>query len=272
MESVNRSLFSRFLLYCSRQGWVKRLKSRYPAVYQWLISRFDPTHFFGLPLLIILSLLLANGMIFSEIAEDVVNSESMVQIDQEVTLFLFARRSQPLSQFLLAMSEFGSQGVSIGMTVVVGLALLWKRLRWQTLSISLVMIGVGLSIHYGKLVFQRVRPLDVAYYQETNFSFPSGHSATVMGLYGWLAYFLIRRISRFRARLAIGFLAVLLVLLVGFSRIYLGVHFLSDVLGGYLVGATWLIVGISIIEWQRFRQQVVRHDSFLQKEDTSEVK
>ena len=72
-----------------------------------------------------------------------------------------------------------------------------------------------------------------------------------MTLYGLLAYWLIRRYARTRTRVAIGLIAICLILAVGFSRIYLGVHFLSDVLGGYLLGICWLIVGIVLTEWQR---------------------
>lgn len=97
----------------------------------------------------------------------------------------------------------------------------------------------------------RERPLQVAYYPETGYSFPSGHSATAMVLYGLLAYWLIRGQHRTKNWVMIGVVAVGLIGIVGFSRIYLGVHFLSDVLGGYLLGICWLIVGVVLTEWQR---------------------
>ena len=76
-----------------------------------------------------------------------------------------------------------------------------------------------------------------------------------MTLYGLLGYWFIRGTRQNRNRGLIGVAAVSLILAVGFSRIYLGVHFLSDVLGGYLLGACWLIVGIVLTEWQRTTHQ-----------------
>ncbi len=72
-----------------------------------------------------------------------------------------------------------------------------------------------------------------------------------MVLYGSLAYWLIRGQHHRGNQVMIGMAAVSLIGIVGFSRIYLGVHFLSDVLGGYLLGICWLIVGIVLTEWQR---------------------
>lgn len=78
---------------------------------------------------------------------------------------------------------------------------------------------------------------------------------TAMLLYGLLAYWLVRQIDGFRSKVLIAVIAGFLILAVGFSRIYLGVHFLSDVLGGYLLGMSWLILGIALTEWKRPRQQ-----------------
>ncbi|MCY7358807.1 MAG: phosphatase PAP2 family protein [Rudanella sp.] len=91
----------------------------------------------------------------------------------------------------------------------------------------------------GKRTFVRARPLAVAYHPETGFSFPSGHSATAMTLYRLLAYWWIRRLSRTRDRVGVGVLASVLIGLVGYSRIYLGVHFLSDVMGA----TCWAVAG-----------------------------
>lgn len=72
-----------------------------------------------------------------------------------------------------------------------------------------------------------------------------------MTLYGLLGYWWMRRLRKTRSQVWVGIAATTLILLVGFSRIYLGVHYLSDVLGGYLLGVCWLIIGITLTEWQR---------------------
>jgi membrane-associated phospholipid phosphatase len=257
MAITTPRFFNCLLRSLLRQEWVKWLQRKYPAIFQWIIRRFDSGHFEGLPLTLAMGTLLINGIMFSEIAENLVNSEPMVRMDQQVSLFLFAHRSMLVSKVLLGITQLASQWVSVGITVLAIISLLWKKRRLKALAFSLVMSGVGLSIYYGKLFFQRVRPLHIAYYPETTFSFPSGHSAAAMALFGMLAYLCIQEAESFRKRFIVGLLGAWLILAIGFSRIYLGVHFLSDVAGGYLVGATWLVLGVSTVEWHRFRQRLL---------------
>jgi undecaprenyl-diphosphatase len=110
------------------------------------------------------------------------------------------------------------------------------------------MAGIGLSVQYGKKFISRDRPAKVAFYPEHNSSFPSGHATTAISLYGMLAFFLYRHLKQKGQRRAILLLAAVLITLIGFSRIYLGVHFLSDVVAGFLLGAMWVLVGISVME------------------------
>lgn len=103
------------------------------------------------------------------------------------------------------------------------------------------LMNVGL-----KLYFHRQRPdVSWALAHESSFSFPSGHSVAAICLYGILAYVLIARVKSLSARAVILGTAVLLVLGIGLSRIFLGVHYPSDVAAGYLAGSIWLLTVIS---------------------------
>lgn len=228
-----------------------RLATRYPELFRWLAERLSTDHFRGLPLTVLAGLLIVNVMILSEIAENLVNAEPMVQVDQGFTHWLFQERSTPISQLLYALTWLGSAYVTIGLTLLGSLVLYRQKKGRNLVILWLLMAGVGLFVQVGKRTFIRQRPAQVAYYTETGYSFPSGHSATATTLYGLLGYWLVRGRRRIRHRWLVGCSAVGLILVVGFSRIYLGVHFLSDVLGGYLLGACWLIVGIVLTEWQR---------------------
>ena len=228
-----------------------RFANRYPAVTHWLAHRLSTDQFNGLPLTVLLGLLLANGMILSEVAENVVNAEPMVAVDLRFTDWLAQGRTNQLSRSLYLITWFGSQSATVGLTLLGTIMLLWQRKRRNAVILWLMLGGVSLFVQVGKRTFDRARPLKVAFYPETGYSFPSGHSATAMLLYGLLAYWLIRHLSAAPARVLTGLGAVTLILAVGFSRIYLGVHFLSDVVGGYLLGICWLIVGIVLSEWQR---------------------
>jgi membrane-associated phospholipid phosphatase len=116
---------------------------------------------------------------------------------------------------------------------------------WTTL------LGAQATTWIGKYAINRARPefLDVA--TAIAPSFPSGHATAAMAVYGFLAYVAVRRVASRRVRFEIIYWTSVLIALIGFSRIYLGVHFLSDVLSGFLVGGFWLLVGVPVAEWPR---------------------
>ena len=227
------------------------LVRHYPTLVSWLAKRLSTDHFQGLPLTVLIGLLVINVMILSEIAENIVNSEPMVQVDQRFTQLLFQHRSLLIGRLFFLLTWLGSVYTTVGLTLLGSLYLFWQKKIRTIIILWFVLAGVGLTVQVGKRIFSRDRPLKVAYYMETGYSFPSGHSATAMALYGYLAYWLVRGRRRLRHPGLISAAAVSLILAVGFSRIYLGVHFLSDVIGGYLLGACWLILGIVWSEWQR---------------------
>lgn len=227
------------------------LTNRYPEAARWLVNRLTTDQFSGLPLTVLAGLLLVNVMILSEVAENIVNAEPMVQVDHWFTQMLFQIRSTGMSTFFWGVTWLGSRQATVSFALTGSMVLLWKHKRRNIVILWLLIAGVATFVQVGKRTFLRERPLEVAYYPETGYSFPSGHSATAMLLYGLLAYWLIRGQRHRGRKIVIGMAAISLILIVGFSRIYLGVHFLSDVVGGYLLGICWLIVGIVLTEWQR---------------------
>jgi undecaprenyl-diphosphatase len=235
---------------------VRKFAKNYPGAYQFVRNRFDLHVFTGFPLTILIILFFINILTFSTIAENVIDAEAIVVIDQEVTNFLFKARNNTIGQIFYLISYLGSQKGSIIIGAIVSVILLKQGRKTYFVALWLVLLGVGLSVRYGKLIFHRVRPANVGFYEETNFSFPSGHSTTAMVLFGMIAYFLIRNSRHRKQRILYLLLGLSIILLVGFSRIYLGVHFLSDVLGGYLLGATWMIMGITVIEWLSYQKEL----------------
>jgi len=224
--------------------------SRFPSFSYWLANRLTTDQFNGLPLTLLVGLLIANVMLLSEVAENIVKAEPMVSVDHWFTQLLFKARTTRVSSFFYGITWFGSRYATIGLALLGSVALGWQR-KWRNILILWLSVGgVSLFVQAGKRTFIRPRPALAAYYPETGYSFPSGHSATAMTLYGLLGYWFIRREQRTRNRVVTGVAATSLILAVGFSRIYLGVHFLSDVLGGYLLGICWLIVGITVTEWK----------------------
>jgi undecaprenyl-diphosphatase len=105
-----------------------------------------------------------------------------------------------------------------------------------------------------KMIFQRGRPETATeFITHQTWSFPSGHAMNSLIGYGFMAYLLLERTHDRRARAAIVAATALLVGIVGFSRLYLAVHYLSDVIAGFLAGATWLLVCIGGYRFARSR-------------------
>jgi membrane-associated phospholipid phosphatase len=195
--------------------------------------------------------------IFAWVAHVVIGQGAIVRFDDELGESLaHHRETHPWTRsFFFGVTQLGSVNLMIGLVLVVALILLVRRQRLLALVWLFAVAGGGLLDAGLKLVFQRERPPFRDHgILETTASFPSGHSmGSVIG-YGLLAYFLALALPRGWVRWGMAAFFVAVVLLIGCSRIYLGAHYLSDVLGGFLVGAAWLAACISGIETVRRRR------------------
>jgi membrane-associated phospholipid phosphatase len=157
--------------------------------------------------------------------------------------------SPALTAFMQAVTMLGSaQGLTI--VVLVAAVILFLRRAWvEALALIAASAGAGLLDAGLKLWFHRDRPsVTWALARETTFSFPSGHAMLSLVVYGMILY-LILRLSRSRLLdVAASLIALPLILAIGVSRVYLGVHYPSDILAGYLAGAIWLAAVIISLE------------------------
>ncbi|MHA6250199.1 phosphatase PAP2 family protein [Pontibacter sp. CAU 1760] len=231
-----------------RQPVVQRLRERHPRLVQFAIDRFATSEFVGLPLTLIFLAFVGNSLLLSELTESVLDAEWIVTLDKKFTAMLYKMRSDALSQLLYGFTQLGEREAVFWIGGLVSALFLYHRRYITLFSFWFMMAGVGLSTRYSKTFISRERPEDVAYYAVEHFSFPSGHATTVIALYGLLAYITYRHYHQHPYREVLLWLAGILIILVGFSRIYLGVHYLSDVLAGFLLGGLWLLVGISLVE------------------------
>ncbi|MHB8860485.1 MAG: phosphatase PAP2 family protein [Minisyncoccota bacterium] len=149
-----------------------------------------------------------------------------------------------------AVTFFGSSEMRsptiIVLAGVVGIVLL-ARPRYRPFLAGFVttLAGAAVSGLALKDIVQRARPDGlIPAITESGFSFPSGHAVASMAFYGFVAFLLCRQYPR-HAKL-IGAAAAAIILAIGFSRLYLGVHFPSDVIAGYVLGGLWLLIGIEI--------------------------
>lgn len=224
-------------------------------MHSFVKKRLDKSEFVGLPLTVIAITILLIIATFTGLADVVMSSGPVTALDTSVTQFFFAHRTSFFDQFFYAVTQFGSLKVVGILIPVVIVALFVYKKRDLLLPLVISLVGSELAMYLIKLGIHRPRPGEsVAYYLEKTYSFPSGHATISMAFYGFLIYFLMRIEGKLRLSYGVSVLLGLLIFLIGFSRIYLGVHYLSDVLGGYLVGGMWLLLAISLREilgWRR---------------------
>lgn len=197
------------------------------------------THLLTVELLAGLVLLTASAWIFGAVAEEV--AEGDTHVDTRLAAWLHARATPGWTSFFEAVTALGNVPVLINVTLVAALVLAWRRLVEELRLLLLVVIGAELLTLGLKLGFHRERPFFAnPLATESSYSFPSGHASVSLALYGTLALILARHVSSIGARVAILAAAGALAALIGFSRLYLGVHFLSDVIAGFSLAIAWV--------------------------------
>jgi undecaprenyl-diphosphatase len=179
--------------------------------------------------------------VFIEIAFEVVSGSRVVSTDHRVINLVATLRTPTLDR---VMYTFTYLGEALSLALVCGASVLVfaiaRRYR-EAVLLALSLVAGSVFFSAVKLLVNRPRPpLEDARIVQGGLSFPSGHSTLTAMLYGTLAYFIIRALRREWPRIAVGVVAGLLVLAVGISRIYLGVHYPSDVVAGWAAGVVWL--------------------------------
>lgn len=154
-----------------------------------------------------------------------------------------------LNFIMIAITTIGS-GYCYALVVLIILLILSFYQRWREACIlSLCLIGACSSNYLLKHFFERSRPNLARVVDISGYSFPSGHAMVSLCFYGLIAYLVSRQISSRCWRFLLFAFTTLLIIAIGISRIYLGVHYPSDVIGGYLAGTTWLFICISLLKW-----------------------
>lgn len=191
------------------------------------------------PLAPALALLALGTWGFGVLGEDVLRGDPIVGLDERFAAWLHQHQVATLTTLMEGVTMLGS-GRVLDPLAVIAVAWLLLRRRWGEAGlVALAVLGAEVLTAGLKAGFERRRPFfGDPLATETSFSFPSGHATVSLACYGALAVVLVRAHPARRA--AIGAGAVALIALIGFSRLYLGVHFLSDVLAGFSAGLVWL--------------------------------
>ena len=208
-------------------------------------SRFallHPKAYLGLHGVVGLGLAAACVWVFFAIADAFSEHGPMVRLDMAVAAGLQSHGNERGESIFTFVSLLGGQVLAV-LLVIAALVLLARR-DWRHLVMIAVTAGGGALLNLAlKSAFHRARPSFAAEFPVTSSSFPSGHAMDSLIGYGLLAYWLGSRFPR--TQRSINAVVVALVALIGFARIYLGVHYLSDVIAGYSAGFIWLMVSIT---------------------------
>jgi undecaprenyl-diphosphatase len=211
-------------------------------VHRFLSARFSPEGEMGLQFTIGVALILCAAFVFGELAEDVVTGDTITLLDFRV------HATADFTDVMLFVTHWnGILGSSIMAVLLAGW--FWHRKAHYWLIVVLVSVPGGMLLNVVlKHLFRRARPtLEDPLLTLSTYSFPSGHTEAATVFYGLLACYLVRRVQAWPARAAIIAGACAMVMLVALSRMYLGVHYLSDVLAATAEGAAWLAICITAV-------------------------
>ncbi len=197
-------------------------------------------------LLVALASAVLAALAFAHIAEDYLTDDPLARWDVRFARWLALERSDLGTEFFRVITFLGSPASALAVSAVVCAVLYRRRLLVQAALLPLVLAGAELLNLALKLAFHRPRP-EVAFVTIDTYSFPSGHAMVSSAAYGALAYIAwpYLRSSRQRVLLVVGM--SVFVALICFSRLYLGVHYLSDVLAGAAGGVFWLSVSVAVM-------------------------
>ncbi|MDQ0882590.1 phosphatase PAP2 family protein [Peribacillus sp. V2I11] len=183
-----------------------------------------------------------------------ISANEYLKFDEEVISLVQGWESPLLTDIMKFFTYIGSTGFLIILSLVI-LFFLYRVLkhRLELVLFTAVMVGSPLLNLMVKLFFQRARPDLHRLIEIGGYSFPSGHAMNAFSLYGILTFLLWRHITAMWARILLILFSMMMILSIGISRIYLGVHYPSDIIAGYLAGGCW--IAISIWFFQRYQDR-----------------
>jgi len=167
----------------------------------------------------------------------------IANLDAKIISFIEPMRTPLLTKFFTIITYLGEWSIVLGITILATIVLIWKRKKIYDLTLVFITLG-GLSAAFIlKDLIHRARPAG-GLANETSFSFPSAHAVVSVVFYGFIIYLLWQNIKNPKIRVLKIFIGLIIVVAIGFSRLYLGAHYFSDVIGGYIIGFIWLALGI----------------------------
>jgi undecaprenyl-diphosphatase len=176
---------------------------------------------------------------FLAIVDSLSEKGMLFHLDLTINAYVISEANPGLTGFLGTITHLGSIYLVVIVAVIVGTILVIWKSWWRLLALFLA-VPIGQAVlNILKVAFQKPRPETEMFV--FSYSFPSGHVFSATVIYGFCIYLTFRFINNAAVKWIVSTLLVFLILLIGFSRIYLSVHWLSDALAGYVTGFAWLL-------------------------------
>ena len=183
-------------------------------------------------------------MMFFIIITALVVTDNIAWFDDSVYNFIMGLRSNPLDFILKTITRLGDT-VVIMIIVVLTLIILNKRERVILGSSTIITVTLNQTI---KHILQRPRPDHLRLIKQGGFSYPSGHSMIAVCVYGIMIYLINKKVQNKKLKITLSILLTILILAIGISRIYVGVHYPSDVLGGFILSTVILLINLTFTD------------------------
>jgi membrane-associated phospholipid phosphatase len=229
-----------------------RILRRFPWSERLIQRRAAGGEFLGLRLFVGLVVSAAALTLFAKLAEDIAVRQELAAVDADIIQCLRSQMTMAGLWVWLVVTELGSAEILSAIGLGTCLWLIRRRQWYLVANLAGALLGGALLNLLLKVYFDRSRPESaLILLDHQQWSFPSGHAMNSLLVYGMLAYHLWRVCARPSARLAVLAAAAFLVVAIGMSRLFLGVHYLTDVLGGYSAGTMWLAACIAAAEERR---------------------
>lgn len=241
------ALASRLWDAFERSKLADRLR-RMPWVKSSMVHSLTVWRYLGIHAVVSFAVALLGFAVFVELGDEIGEQEGLALFDAQLTLALSANVDQPTLERFALVTQLGDPMVTIGLATLVALYLLIRR-WWLHAAVWVLATGAGgILVKLLKQHFERTRPIhDHALITADGWSFPSGHASGAVLVYGMLGYLLIRHTPR-AWHIPIALITITLVTFVGFSRVILQVHYLSDVLAGFAIAGGWAALCATALE------------------------
>lgn len=209
----------------------------------------------SLRLLIAFVLCIGFGIAFGYIASAIGN-ESIASFDTAVIAFVQGLETPWLTSIMKVFTWIGS-GYVVASIALIGFIVLYFVLHYRQQAFLLIVVIAGSVIFNSVLknYFKRERPEIHRILDANGFSFPSGHSMMAFALYAILAYIAWRNVRTMTSRVVLLLFTAFMIIIIGASRIYLGVHYPSDIVGGFAVSALWVTIAITVYAYFQHKRE-----------------